>query len=257
MRGNACAPLCAATRRLLAELAAKYENDAFADGDPSLFLHRVTGGENVETMAFIASALSYGSRAQFLPKIEAIRLMAGGKVHEWVKSGAYAGDFAEDDARSFYRLYSFGKMRRFLDALRDMLAVHGTIGGFVRAGASDGYSAVCALTGFFSKYAIDPIVPKDPKSACKRVCLFLRWMVRDGSPVDTGLWKDFIDKRTLVIPLDTHVLRQANELGLVSSSCASMRTARAITAKLAEVFPDDPLKGDFALFGLGVSKAER
>ena len=247
--------LCAAKRCLLAELAAKYEGDGFLDGDPSFFLHRVAGGENVETMAFIASVLSYGSRAQFLPKIEAIRQMADGRVHEWVKSGAYAANFAEGDARSFYRLFSFGKMRRFFDALRDMLVAHGTIGGFVRASASDGYSAVCALTGFFSKYSVDPVVPKDSKSACKRVCLFLRWMTRDGSPVDTGLWKDFIDKRTLVIPLDTHVLRQANELGLVASSSASMRTAREITARLAEVFPDDPLKGDFALFGLGVSKA--
>lgn len=246
----------AATRRRLVALAARYECGGFLDGDPSLFLRCVAGRENVETMAFLASVLSYGSRAQFLPKIAAIREMTAGSPHAWVESGAYATDFARDDARSFYRLYSYGKMRRFLDALRDLFAGYGSLGGFVKARATDGFSAVRALTDFFAPYGVDPIVPKNPASACKRLCLFLRWMVRDGSPVDTGLWKDVIDKRTLVIPLDTHVLRQANALGLVATSSATMKTARTLTARLSEVFPDDPLKGDFALFGLGVSEAK-
>jgi uncharacterized protein (TIGR02757 family) len=78
-------------------------------------------------------------------------------------------------------------------------------------------------------------------------------MVRDNSPVDIGLWSRFIDKKTLVIPLDTHVLRQAGKLGLMKSSASSMAAAKLLTAKLSEVFPDDPVRGDFALFGLGVN----
>ena len=90
-------------------------------------------------------------------------------------------------------------------------------------------------------------------SACKRVCMFLRWMVRDGSPVDLGLWSGFIDKRTLIIPMDTHVLQEANRLGLINAKTASMSVARRLSARLAEIFPDDPMKGDFALFGYGVN----
>lgn len=83
--------------------------------------------------------------------------------------------------------------------------------------------------------------------------MFLRWMVRDDSPVDLGLWSDIIDKRTLIIPLDTHVFQQANRLGLISTKTASMSTARKISQQLQLIFPDDPLKGDFALFGYGVN----
>lgn len=85
--------------------------------------------------------------------------------------------------------------------------------------------------------------------------MFLRWMVRSGSPVDIGLWSDFIDRRTLVMPLDTHVMQQSRRLGLLKGSCTSMCAARKLTASLAEVFPDDPLRGDFALFGYGVTHA--
>ena len=84
--------------------------------------------------------------------------------------------------------------------------------------------------------------------------MFLRWMVRDSSPVDLGLWSDKIPRESLIIPLDTHVLTEAGKLGLVSSRCASMAAARRLTTRLAEIFPDDPLKGDFALFGYGVDK---
>jgi uncharacterized protein (TIGR02757 family) len=83
--------------------------------------------------------------------------------------------------------------------------------------------------------------------------MFLRWMVRDGSPVDLGLWSDRIDRRTLVMPLDTHVVRQAVRLGLLPSPCASMAAARRLSSALAQVFPEDPLRGDFALFGYGVN----
>ena len=82
--------------------------------------------------------------------------------------------------------------------------------------------------------------------------MFLRWMVRDNSPVDLGIWKGIIDKRTLIIPLDTHVVQEAIKMGLLNTKSTSMSTAVRLTEKMKEIFPDDPLKGDFALFGLGV-----
>ena len=83
--------------------------------------------------------------------------------------------------------------------------------------------------------------------------MFLRWMVRSGSPVDLGLWADSIDRRTLIMPLDTHVLAEAQRLKLLTSNSATMSTARRLTQQMLEIFPDDPLKGDFALFGYGVN----
>lgn len=83
--------------------------------------------------------------------------------------------------------------------------------------------------------------------------MFLRWMVRDNSPVDLGLWSNLIDKRTLIMPMDTHVIQEACRLGLSTSRTASMSAAVKLTAKMGEIFPDDPLLGDFALFGYGVN----
>ena len=82
--------------------------------------------------------------------------------------------------------------------------------------------------------------------------MFLRWMVRDNSPVDLGLWNDIIDKRTLIIPMDTHVVQEAMRLGLLKSKSTSMSNAMKLSNRLRDIFPEDPLKGDFALFGLGV-----
>ena len=97
-------------------------------------------------------------------------------------------------------------------------------------------------------------MPKNTSSACKRVCMFLRWMVRSDSPVDLGLWADVIDRRTLIMPLDTHVVQEGMRMGLLNSRTASMSTARRLTDAMLRIFPDDPTKGDFALFGLGVDE---
>ena len=240
-------------KQLLAEYARRYETPDFLPADPSCFMHKADGDLNRETLAFIASCLSYGSRKQFFPKIQYVLDCAHGEVYDWVVTGNFSADIPDDDSRCYYRLYTFHTMNRFLHALRDMLLEHGSIGRFVERNATDGYSAVVAICGYFASKDIEVIIPKDTKSACKRVCMFLRWMVRDGSPVDLGLWGHFIDKRTLIMPMDTHVVQEAVRLGLLSSKAASMSAARKLTSKMAEIFPDDPLKGDFALFGYGVN----
>ena len=242
-------------RGRLIEYAERYETEEFMEGDPSRFMHQVEGDENKEMTAFVASALSYGSRKQFLPKIGLLVEWSGGEVSRWVADGSYREHFALDDCSCFYRLYDVRTMRLFLDACREMLLSHGSMGEWLRSlGVRDALSAVEAICRWFAEHGSVGVVPRDARSACKRVCMFLRWMVRDGSAVDLGLWGDFIDKRTLIVPLDTHVLTEARAMGLMKGRSATMGAARRLTAELARVFPEDPLKGDFALFGLGVSR---
>ena len=84
--------------------------------------------------------------------------------------------------------------------------------------------------------------------------MFLRWMVRRSSLVDLGLWT-WADPASLLIPLDVHVMQEAAKLGLISEkSGATRKTAELLTSALNEVFQNDPCRGDFALFGLGVDK---
>ena len=97
--------------------------------------------------------------------------------------------------------------------------------------------------------------PKNKKSACKRLCLLLRWMVRDDGIVDMGLWK--LDKSKLIIPLDTHVHKTALKYGITKRKQADMKTAIEITNYFKENFPDDPAIGDFALYGLGLKETEK
>ncbi len=238
---------------MLARLAAKYETPAFLDGDPSWFMHQAEGDSNREATAFLASCLSFGSRSQFMPKIARLVECAEGNVDGWIRSGAFDRDLPCGCGECFYRFFKKGDMHAFLQSYRVLLDEYGTLGAYVsRMSGGDGYGAVKAICGRFGACG-GGVIPKDAQSACKRVCMFLRWMVRDGSPVDIGLWSGAIDKRTLVIPLDTHVLRQSTRIGLLKSSAASMSAARRLSAALAEIFPDDPLRGDFALFGYGVN----
>ena len=84
----------------------------------------------------------------------------------------------------------------------------------------------------------------------KRFCMFLRWMVRDGE-VDLGLWK-FIPKNKLLIPMDTHVIQQAQKMGLLDNPKADFKTAQKLTSILKKFDENDPVKYDFALFGYGI-----
>lgn len=246
----------------LEALAERYETIEFLDGDPSWFMHQVTGDTNKELLAFIASCLSYGSRKQFMPKIQSIMDFAHGDITEWILSSKFMNDIPYDENRCFYRLYSFATMNGLLLALHKMLTEYGSIKNYLisfygqhkePSRTMTCLDAISAIIDFFSKQGITGIIPKNTQSSCKRLCMFLRWMVRDNSPVDLGLWSDIIDKRTLIMPLDTHVLQEASRLGLLESKTATMSTAIRLTERLKSYFPNDPVKGDYALFGLGVS----
>lgn len=242
---------------LLQKLAGTYETKDFINGDPSWFMHQVEGGRNQETIGFLASVLSYGRRELFMPKIQYMLDCSKGYVFLWVTSGKYKEDIPDND-KSYYRLYNNHAMTRLFDALRDMLAEYGSISDFIKQSSPQhtALEALHALSGWFLDRGIKSMVPSPKTSVAKRPCMYLRWMVRDNSPVDLGIWSDFIDKRTLYIPLDTHVMQEAQKLELIHGKSASWHTVEQLTDSLREVFPDDPAKGDFALFGYGVNSAE-
>lgn len=251
-------------RQHLVTYAEKYETAAFLQGDPSWFMHQVSGPQDQEVMAFIASSLSYGSRKAFFPKIQAVLDDSRYQPSEWILHRRYREDIADND-QCFYRLYTQHDMLGFFDVLQTLLLDYGSIHSFLLAarkkdsssGKMTALEALDILCRYFSTQGIKGIIPKDTHSSCKRVCMFLRWMARDHSPVDLGLWSDLIDKRNLIIPLDTHVMAEAHTLGLVSARTTSMSTALKLTQQLAEIFPDDPVKGDFALFGYAMDHSSR
>ena len=241
---------------MLKALASKYETKEFLVGDPSWFMHQLDGETNRELLAFIAAAISYGSRKQFLPKIQILLDSineSGGDVAEWLKTGYYEKVVPRNEC-CFYRLYNNKVFNDFLSALAQIVHENGSLKFFLQKNMTSrtALEAIELLTKEFALRGSVGVIPKNTHSSCKRVCMFLRWMVRDGSPVDLGIWSDIIDRKTLIIPMDTHVIQEANRLGLLQSKAASMSTAIRLTDSLRKIFPDDPLKGDFALFGVGV-----
>lgn len=235
-------------------LAEKYETADFLPADPSHFMHMVEGEANQEAMAFLASCLSYGSRKQFFPKIQFMLDAAKGETDHWVRSGDWQQDIP-DSADCYYRLYTCRDMRMLLTAYQTMLTEHGSMKEYIKQNSNHtGIGAVEALCQWFAIHGASKTVPHNTSSACKRLCMFLRWMVRSASPVDLGLWADIIDRSSLIMPLDTHVVQEALRMNIINSRTASMATAKKLTGVMLEVFPDDPLKGDFALFGLGVDE---
>ena len=244
----------------LKRLSDNYENEEFLLGDPSWFMHQVQGELNQEAMAFIASCFSYGSRQQFMQKIQNILDHSRGEMFLWVKERRY-NTMIPDDDKCFYRLYTNRMVRQLFDKLSQTYISYGSLKSLIatddrpqnphnRDCKIPAISALETLTNTFG----GKIIPHSTSSACKRLCMFLRWMARDDSPVDLGIWADIMDKRTLIMPLDTHVMQQANRLKLISTKTTSMTTAKKLTEAVANIFPDDPLKADFALFGYGVNK---
>ena len=242
------------TKETLLRYAEKYER-AFPSPDPSEFLKTAKGTNNQEATAFVAACLSFGSIEQFMPKIEQVIGWAknSGGMDQWIRRGAFKRKVRADACRCFYRFVTYANLHAFLCAYQQIMREHGTLGEYVRRnGDETGLGAVKAICAAFADSDVGYLVPANASSACKRICLFLRWMVREP-PIDRGLWKGFIRRESLVMPLDAHVLKQARELKLLKKESATMATARKLTAIMAEVFPGDPLRGDFALFGQGRS----
>lgn len=246
-------------------LAQKYENADFLKKDPSQFMHRFSDVQNQEAAAFIAANLAFGRREQILSHVEKILDAAGSSPVRWILSENYKDFFHSDSEielkKSFYRMYTNQDMILFFDGLKKIFESEKTAGDFFKKrwkseNAKSGFDKLnhrCYLhlvieDAFDKKCAL---VPHTKDSAAKKINMMLRWLVRSSSPVDLGLWTWF-DKKNLLMPLDVHVMNQAAELGLIKSKSANLKTAVELTEKMKEIFPEDPVKADFALFGFDI-----
>jgi uncharacterized protein (TIGR02757 family) len=265
------------TSAFLKTLADKYEKASFMDADPSRFLRRYSKPRDQELAAFVVSQLSFGQREQFIAKLDAMFDAAdgwalssgnGGKPKtrgasfaDWLTSGGYKKFFPKSQ-KKFYRFFSYADMAALCGRLAQIVEESGSLGAAVRAryGLADASgiatvpSELRLVTALISLFPGVKCVSQNPKGACKKLHMFLRWMVRKGSPVDLGLW-EWANPADLLIPLDTHVLQESARLGLIApNATASAKTAIELTQKMAQVFPEDPTRADFALFGLGVDQ---
>ena len=226
--------------------AERCECIAFIDGDPISFPHRYRSPLDIEVSAFISAWMAYGSRKVFLGVLERLHSMMDsvGGPYIYVKSAAWHNlDVNPGDC--LYRFYKWEDFRMLCERLCGIYSRMESLECLFNPGEpiEKGVYRLCsAFEG------VNGIPVPGSTSANKRLHMFLRWMVRNGSPVDFGIWSR-ISPTQLLIPVDTHVFCTARSLGLTSRSSADIRTSIEITAQMAQVWPDDPARGDFALYG--------
>lgn len=240
-------------------------------GDPLSFCRRYRDPEDREVAAVIAAAFAYGGIKVIFRTLGAVFSELGPSPRRYVErfdSGTGLKTFA-----GFRHRFNDGRdLTALLMAVRSMLTVSGSVNGFFLrfhdassgsiATALNGYSAAVQSMDYsavFRQESPDPapsfrfLFPSPAGgSACKRLCMFLRWTVRPDDGYDLGLWQGLSPSR-LIIPVDTHVGRISTYIGLTGRRTADWRMAEEITAALRVLDPADPVKYDFALAHLGIS----
>jgi uncharacterized protein (TIGR02757 family) len=235
--------------------------------DPIQIVRRFDVSADREVVGFVAAALAFGRVASVLQSIERVLAIMGPKPADYIRSFQPARDAVSFSGLG-HRWTRSADLVALLWILKQMLDRHGTIEEFFLEGYDRAAPDVAAALDSFSSRAraldIRAAYGRTPKragvcyffpqpssgSACKRLNLFLRWMVRRDA-LDLGVWTR-VPPSALIVPLDTHVIRVGRCLRLTRYTSPGWRMAAEITASLRAIDPADPVRYDYALCHLGM-----
>lgn len=255
-------------RIFLLEKAAEYESRSFIENDPIAIPHRYSNPEDIELAGFLTASLAWGNRKSILKSADSLM---GRMDHE---PAAFLREASPDELRDatkgfVHRTFQDRDATLFFVALRGILKRYGRLESvFVeghRLAADTTVSPMAAAIGHFHQVFFDiaaeagwpadrtrkHVAQPQKGSAAKRINMFTRWMVRPATRgVDFGIWKG-ISPADLMIPLDVHTGNVARKLGLIDRKANDWKTVELMMHALRQVDPEDPVRMDFALFGLG------
>lgn len=248
-------------RTFLDAKAALYNQPSFIEKDPICIPHTFSKKQDIETSALFAAVLAWGNRTTIINNCK--------KLIQWMDNAPH--DFIlnhkETDLKPFmyfaHRTFNATDLLYFLAFLQWHYRQHPSLeDAFVPEKKLKGENVEGALI-HFHRYFFSIEHPKRTKkhistpernSACKRLNMYLRWMVRkDKNGVDFGIWQK-IKPAQLICPLDVHVARVAERLGLIDNNKSNWANALQLTERLKELNPQDPAVYDYALFGLGMAE---
>jgi uncharacterized protein (TIGR02757 family) len=253
-------------RDCLEKLYVRYNRREFIGSDPLQFVYEYSKPADMEVVALLAADLAYG-RVQQIQKSMADLLGRMGK-----SPYVFVRDFGKAERRSLtgfkHRFTTDRDISDLLILLKKVLNRYANIEDFFIQGYNPGdKNIIPALSKFcdtlYSMHAREHngqinrglkylLTNPSGGSVCKRLNLFLRWMVRDDD-VDLGLWKS-VDKAKLIVPVDVHMARLCRILGFHDRKTVSLSTALEITKSFSKIEPADPAKYDFALTRVGIIK---
>lgn len=228
-----------ALKETLIGWAEEYNHPKYFQEDPIIFptefARRLQTGKaslaDVEIAALLAAHLAWGRRAMIVRDCGRMFDEMQWRPYDYVMSGEYRNEDV-----SLHRTIKWSEFARICGRLRGIYSEMESLEGL-----SD-MDFRCRVFG----------QKEDRKAPNKKISMMRRWMVRDDGKVDLGLWRNS-QKTDLILPLDVHVYDQATALGLTERKQKDIVTARQITDVFKEIWPEDPCKGDFALFGYGVT----
>jgi uncharacterized protein (TIGR02757 family) len=247
-------------KEFLDAMVEKYNSVDFIMNDPICIPHQFSLKQDIEIMGFWSAILAWGQRKTIINKSnELIHLMDDAPYQFVLNHQAH-------DLKRFekfkHRTFNYTDTLYFFQFFQHFYRKNETLEqGFVPFLSQEDQNIEKALIGFhklFFSFEDAPLRTQKHistparKSACKRINMFLRWMVRrDNKGVDFGIWQQ-IKPSQLVCPCDVHVDRIARKFQLISRQQTDWQTALELTENLKKLDPTDPVKYDFALFGLGV-----
>lgn len=226
------------TAELLREWAEEYNDPKYFEDDPISFprefVRRGASLQDIEIAAVFASHLAWGRRAMICRDCGRLFDEMEWRPYDYVMSGSY-----RNDESSLHRTVKWSEAAGICGRLREWYTWHDSL---------EALSAKEIRSIVFRR-------KDDPKAPDKKINLMRRWMIRRDGKVDLGVWQHS-DPASLLVPLDVHVHAQATALGLTRRKQKDINTALEITGKFREIWPDDPMLGDFALFGYGVTHSK-
>ena len=239
-----------------------YNQPGFIKDDPVSIPHLFTKKQDIEIAGFFAAVFSWGNRKTIINKSkELIQLMNNAPydfcLHNTVKDLQILEGFCHRTFNATDLLY-FIEFFKFHYSQHDSLEI-----AFTKGMNKKDKTIENGLNTFYNYFFALPDVPQrtrkhiaspEKNSSCKRLNMYLRWMVRnDNNGVDFGIWKTILPAQ-LICPIDVHVARVSKRFNLLQRSQTDWKAALELTAYLRMLDKDDPVKYDFALFGLGVSE---
>lgn len=252
-------------RDQLNRLYDRYNRREYVHPDPLEFLYHYPARRDREIAGLIAACLAYGRVGQILKSVAAVLEPMGDSPYEFLIA-APAADIKATYAHMVHRFATGDHIAALLAGIRQTITTYGSLYDCFLEGFSSGDESVLpALINFTERLhaaagssgvgnngnGVGHLIPRpQKKSACKRLHLYLRWMVREDA-VDPGGWNR-IPASKLLAPVDTHMHRIARMLNLTCRSQADLKTAVEITRGFCKWAPDDPVKFDFALTRFGI-----
>jgi uncharacterized protein (TIGR02757 family) len=247
-------------KAFLDEQVERFNQPDFIKDDPIQIPHQFSKKQDIEITAFWVSMLAWGQRKTIINKsLELFELMDGAP-HDFIKN------HQESDRKRFlefkHRTFQATDTLYFLEFLQHFYQQNDSLENAFSKHISQNDSHIGnGLINFHENFFSLPNAPHRTKkhiatparkSSCKRLNMFLRWMVRnDRKGVDFGIWKN-ISPAQLLMPLDVHVERVAKRLGLLERKPTDWKAVLELTENLRTFDPEDPVKYDFALFGIGI-----